>query len=212
MPQLNIPKTFQAGVSLPAAWLNANFNAIRAIVNALDTLNLAPNAGIKGTQLADGPVNGITGGKLNDLIVSSDKLAVGAAVRGVPVEGTTVGVATGGIAEVTVCETAPLTTRGGTVDIRGNLSWDYDVVATSGTLTIRVVRVNAALVATVIETVVHAFTTASQAHGPLPTPTTWDTPPAGVYTYRVTVQSSSTDLTTAYTTPNRGRLLARELS
>jgi hypothetical protein len=84
---LNLPFTFSSGGVIYASQMNANFEAIRAVVNALDDQNIA-NASITGsTKLIDGTVtlaklagNSVNSSKIVDASIVAGDIADGAIV------------------------------------------------------------------------------------------------------------------------------------
>lgn len=77
-----LPKVWVAGETLTAADLNSNFSAVTQQVNGnLKDVNVAATAAIKGSKLAATP-NGVGTSQINDLAVTSGKLAAGAVTLG----------------------------------------------------------------------------------------------------------------------------------
>lgn len=212
MAKANIPYLFAPGQRLPAQRLNANFNALKLASDSILDEQISPTASIKGTKLAE---TSVPGSKLLDETVSATQLAPGATFRSaVSVVGTTVGVGTAGIAEVVACTTPTLSTQGGPVLLRGNLSMTIHATDTIGTLTVRLYRVTGA-VDTLLDEWAYRFGSGAggEVRAPLPTPTVLDdTCPAGTHAWEIRVQSTSTGLNVEYDTATRGRFLAREMS
>lgn len=197
-----LPHTFVSGQSLPASWLNDNFGALASGINSIDTNQIALNA-VATQSIAAGAVTTV---KLADAPngVSASKINAGATVQSQATQVVTPSLSFQ-LTETTFAQTAPLTTRGGTVVISGvivlKLQGSY---APGNTITIRVYRGTTLLdtylwdpVAVTSEIVPVAFN---------------DAPGAVTTTYKVTGQSSSGGLVVSTPASGAGRLTVTEHS